>query len=196
VARHPSYDTRAVIEAAREVFSERGVETTSIGDLEERTGLNRSSLYNAFGNKEGLFQAAMRSYLEDGIQARLVSLGQPNAGLGTVAAFFLGMGQTFRADPARGERGCLMVNTVAELGAHDPRAALASSYRDAFRSAFRTALRQAAARKEISERRVRSRADILASLTMGLFITARIDPIDAAQVCDDVAAEVRSWRRS
>jgi hypothetical protein len=28
---------------------------------------------------------------------------------------------------------------------------------------------------------------------MGLFVTARIDPIDAAEVCEDVAAEVRSW---
>jgi AcrR family transcriptional regulator len=194
--RRPSYDTRAVIEAAREVFSERGVEMTSIADLEQRTGLNRSSLYNAFGNKDGLFEAALRSYLEEGIQARLTSLGQPSAGLDSVAAFFSGMGQTFRADPARGERGCLMVNTVAELGSRDPRAALASAYRDVFRSAFRTALRQAAARQDMSEKRVRSRADLLASMTMGLFITARIDPVDAARVCDDVAAEVRSWRHS
>jgi AcrR family transcriptional regulator len=196
MARRPSYDTRAVIEAAREVFSERGVEMTSITDLEERTGLNRSSLYNAFGNKEGLFEAALCSYLEEGIQSRLGSLCQPSAGLNTVAAFFSGMGQTFRADPARGERGCLMVNTVAELGSHDPRAALASSYRDAFRSAFRAALRQAAAHKEISEKRVRSRANMLASMTMGLFITARINPLDAAEVCDDVAAEVSSWRHT
>jgi AcrR family transcriptional regulator len=196
MARRPSFDRRAVIEAAREVFFERGVELTSIGDLEERTGLNRSSLYNAFGNKEGLFEAALRSYLEEGIQSRLSSLWQPSAGLNAVAAFFSGMGQTFRADPVRGERGCLMVNTVAELGSHDSRTALAGSYRDAFQSAFRTALRQAAVRKEISEKRVRSRADLVASMTMGLFLTARIDPIDAARVCDDVAAEVESWRHT
>jgi AcrR family transcriptional regulator len=194
MARRPSYNRRAVIESAREVFSERGVEMTSIADLEEHTGLNRSSLYNEFGSKDGLFEAALRSYLEQGIQSRLGSLSQPSAGLTTVAAFFSGMGQTFRADPERGGRGCLMVNTVAELGAHDPRTALASSYRDAFRSAFRTALRQAAVRQEMSEKRVRSRADLLASMTMGLFITARIDPMDAARVCDDVAAEVKSWR--
>jgi len=196
MARRPSYDTRAVVEAARDVFSERGAELTSIVDLEERTGLNRSSLYNEFGSKDGLFEAALHSYLEDGIQPRLGSLRQPSAGLNTVAAFFSGMGQTFRADPERGERGCLMVNTVAELGSHDPRAALARSYRDAFRTAFRTALRQAAARKEISEKRVSSRADLLASMTMGLFVTARIDPIDAAKVCDDVADEVKLWRHT
>src|SRR5262249_7804666 len=116
MARRPSYDTRAVIDAARDVFSERGVEMTSIVDLEKRTGLNRSSIYNTFGNQDALFEAALRSYLEDGIKPRLGSLRQPSAGLNTVAAFFSEMGQTFRADPARGQRGCLMVNTVAELG--------------------------------------------------------------------------------
>jgi hypothetical protein len=86
-----------------------------------------------------------------------------------------------------------MVNAVAELGAQDARTALAGTYRDAFRSAFLTALRQAAARGEISKNRVPARARLLASLTMGLFVTARIDPLDAADVCQDVAAEVRSW---
>jgi hypothetical protein len=31
-------------------------------------------------------------------------------------------------------------------------------------------------------------------MTIGLFLTARIDPADAADVCDGVAAEVSTWR--
>jgi AcrR family transcriptional regulator len=182
-----------VVHAARDVFSEHGPELTSIVDLERHTGLDRSSLYNAFGSKQALFEAALRSYLEDGIESRLSPLRQPDAGLKTVAGFFVGMAQTLRTDPDQAARGCLMVNAVAELGARDPRTALAGSYRDAFRSAFLTALRQAAARGETSAQRVRPRAKLLAALTMGLFVTARIDPVDAAAVCRDVAAEVRSW---
>jgi AcrR family transcriptional regulator len=184
---------QAVVHAARDGFSERGPELTSIVDLEHHTGLDRSSLYNAFGSKQGLFEAALRSYLEEGIESRLRPLRQPEAGLKTVTAFFVGMAQTLRANPDQAALGCMMVNAVAELGARDPRTALAGSYRDAFRSAFLTALRQAAARGEISHNRVRARTKLLASLTMGLFVTARIDPIDAAEVCQDVAAEVRSW---
>jgi AcrR family transcriptional regulator len=184
---------QAVIHAARAAFAQHGPEQTSIVDLERHTGLDRSSLYNAFGSKQALFEAALRCYLEEGIQSRLNRLRQPEASLRTVAAFFVDMARTFRADPAQAERGCLMVNAVAELGAYDPRTALATTYRDAFRSAFLTALRQAAAHGEISGKRVRPRAKLLASLTMGLFLTARIDPIDAAEVCEDVAAEVRSW---
>ena len=191
--RPRAFDLQAVVHAARDMFSEHGPELTSIVDLERHTGLDRSSLYNAFGSKQGLFEAALRSYLEEGIESRLSALRQPEASLKTVAAFFVGMARTFRADPAQAARGCLMVNAVAELGARDPRTTLAGTYRDAFRSAFLTALRQAAARGEISERRLTARARILASLTMGLFVTARIDPIDAADVCRDVATEVESW---
>jgi AcrR family transcriptional regulator len=194
VGRPRAFDVQAVVQAARDVFSERGPELTSIGDLEQRTGLDRSSLYNAFGSKQGLFEAALRSYLEEGIEARLSKLRQPNARLSSVAAFFVGMARTFRADPVSAERGCLMVNTVAELGAHDPRAALAGRYRDAFRSAFATALRQAADRGEIDEHRVQPRAKLLAALVMGLFVTARINPSDAAAVCAAAAADIRSWR--
>lgn len=32
-------------------------------------------------------------------------------------------------------------------------------------------------------------------MTMGLFVTARIDPADAADFCDAVVGEVKSWRR-
>jgi TetR/AcrR family transcriptional regulator, transcriptional repressor for nem operon len=194
--RPRAFDEQAVIHAARDIFSERGPELTSIVDLEQRTGLDRSSLYNAFGSKQGLFEAALRNYLEEGIEARLTNLRQPTAGLATVVTFFIGMAQTLRADRARAERGCLMVNAVAELGAHDPRTASAAAYRDTFRSAFLTALRQAAARGEIPVRRIEPRAKLLTSLTMGLFVTARINPADAADVCEDVAAEVRAWRRT
>ena|ERR1051326_3134626 len=191
--RPRAFDVQAVVRAARDGFAEHGPELTSIADLERHTGLDRSSLYNAFGSKDALFEAALRSYLEEGIEARLSALRQPEAGLKTVTAFFVGMAQTLRANPAQAARGCLMVNAVAELGAQDPRTALAETYRDAFRSAFLTALRQAAVRGEISKSRVPARAKLLASLVMGLFVTARIDPIDAAEICQDAAAEVRSW---
>jgi hypothetical protein len=86
-----------------------------------------------------------------------------------------------------------MVNAVAELGPQDPGTALAGAYRDAFRSAFLTALRQAAARGEISDKHPRSGAKLLASLTMGLFVTARIDPIDAGAVMPRRRGLIRAW---
>jgi len=45
VGRPKGYDQALALLAARDLFSEQGYERTSIADLEARTGLNRSSLY-------------------------------------------------------------------------------------------------------------------------------------------------------
>jgi hypothetical protein len=88
-----------------------------------------------------------------------------------------------------------VVNSVAELGSRDPAAVrVGAAYRDRLRDAFATALSQAAVQGEVDGDRTRSRADILATMMMGLFLTGRIDPADAAGVCDSVATEVASWR--
>src|SRR5437588_8420421 len=110
MGRRPAYELGAVVDAASDLFWERGYRMTSIGDLEERTGLDRSSLYHAFGNKLGVFEAALRRYVAEfgeGVEARLGT----GVGLDPVIGFFAGMGQAFRSDPARYPRGCRMVNT-------------------------------------------------------------------------------------
>jgi TetR/AcrR family transcriptional repressor of nem operon len=194
MARRPAYERSAVVAAAAELFWEQGYELTSIGDLERRTGLDRSSLYHAFGTKHALFEAALRCYLEM-FQNGLGALRRDDAGLAAIAGFFVGMSRGFRADPVRNARGCLMVNVVAEIGPQDADVAhLGAAYRDSLREAFAAALGHAAVRGEVDAGRIHPRANLLAALMMGLFLTARIDPSDAAEVCESVAAEVSSWR--
>ena len=131
-----------MVEAAGDLFWERGYEMTSIGELEKKTGLDRSSLYHAFGNKHALFEAALKCYVEVNLEARLVGMREGEAGLETVADFFTGMAETFRSDPRAG-RGCLMVNSVAELGSRDSHVVRAAvAYRDKFREAFAATLRR------------------------------------------------------
>jgi AcrR family transcriptional regulator len=194
MGRRPTYELNAVVRAATDLFRERGYRTTSIGDLEERTGLDRSSLYHAFGSKQAVFEAALRRYVtefQDQVEAALRS----SVGLEGVAGFFAEMGRAFRTDPARHAHGCLMVNTLSELGPEDTlSAAMGREYRDGLRRTFAAALDLAAARGELDPADVRPRASLLASMVMGLFLTARIDPADAAGVCEHVASEVTSWR--
>jgi TetR/AcrR family transcriptional regulator, transcriptional repressor for nem operon len=194
MGRRPAYERSTVVAAAAELFWEQGYEPTSIGDLEARTGLDRSSLYHAFGTKHALFEVALRCYLEM-FQNGLGALRRDDAALAAIVGFFTGMAQALRADPVRNARGCLMVNVVAELGARDADVArLGAAYRDCLREAFATALSHAAARGEVDAGRTHPRANLLAAQVMGLFLTARIDPADAAEVCEGVAAEVSSWR--
>ena len=71
MGRNRTFDTQEAVRAARSVFWSNGFGGASLPDLEQATGLNRSSLYHAFGSKRGLFDAAVDSYLEEVIRPRL-----------------------------------------------------------------------------------------------------------------------------
>jgi AcrR family transcriptional regulator len=62
--RPRSFDRDAALDAAMEVFWEKGFEAASISDLTKAMGLNPPSLYSAFGDKEGLFLEAVERYSE------------------------------------------------------------------------------------------------------------------------------------
>jgi AcrR family transcriptional regulator len=53
---------RALLDAAREVFAERGFSDTSISDLVERAGSSVGSLYHHFGGKSELFLALWQEH--------------------------------------------------------------------------------------------------------------------------------------
>ena len=62
--RPVTFDKKVVLEIAMKVFWERGYEGTSLSDLTEAMGINRPSLYAAFGNKQRLFYAVIEHYMK------------------------------------------------------------------------------------------------------------------------------------
>ncbi|MFN3262446.1 MAG: TetR/AcrR family transcriptional regulator [Pikeienuella sp.] len=104
------FDRDAALDAAMRLFWAKGFDATSIQMLEEATGLGRGSLYNAFGDKEALFLAALRRYAERA--AAPVSATLEGASLEEgLRRLFAGM--IARMDEPGRPKGCLLVNSCA-----------------------------------------------------------------------------------
>jgi TetR/AcrR family transcriptional repressor of nem operon len=126
VARPRQFDEKEVLSAAQEVFWSKGYEAASTRDLADSMGLTQASLYNAFGDKRGLYMKALQQYADSRLDKRFaLSEEAPSSGL-TIVTYFTTIMEDSLADPDY--RGCLLVNSALEASADDPgrRAAIAA----------------------------------------------------------------------
>ena len=190
MGRLPTFETTAVVTAARDLFWDRGYEATSIADLETVTGVNRSSLYHAFGSKRGLFDAAVQDYLDTVIRPRLSVLLGPTAGTAGLLAYVDGLRSAVAAVPDDSpRRGCLLVNCAAGLAGHDAAARLVvDGYRTELIAALRHSLEVAGAPGDVDEKAI-----VLSSLTISAMLLARIDRREADAVLGAARRHVTSW---
>ncbi|HZG95137.1 MAG TPA: TetR/AcrR family transcriptional regulator [Mycobacteriales bacterium] len=112
MARTREFDTDAAVARAMDVFWCKGYEATSIADLVEATGVQRGSLYAAFGSKQGLYYAALDRYREE-LGAPMLAALSSGAGVREVVRSLL-VGLVEQAVADAGRRGCLMVNAATE----------------------------------------------------------------------------------
>jgi len=117
MGRIREFDEEKVLEAAMQLFWEKGYEATSLSDLTSRMGIQRPSIYSAFGDKKGLFEAALRKYtMSRASDVRTKLHNNPSV----KEAF-----STFFEDVVAEEyteslsRGCFCINTMVELAPHD-----------------------------------------------------------------------------
>lgn len=62
--RPRKFDKDLALDIAMKVFMQKGYEATSITDITAGLGINRPSVYAAFGNKEALFTQALGRYIQ------------------------------------------------------------------------------------------------------------------------------------
>ncbi|MEV3965047.1 TetR/AcrR family transcriptional regulator [Nocardia sp. NPDC050193] len=121
MARPRSFEYEKVLAAATSQFQRAGLHATSAEDLCRATGLGRSSLYNTFGSKDELFAQCLDAYLEKTLARTGEVIG--DGSLGTVERIEVLLRRVAAEEAERtgsgSPRGCLAVNTVAEL-ADDP----------------------------------------------------------------------------
>jgi TetR/AcrR family transcriptional regulator, mexJK operon transcriptional repressor len=81
-----------ILNAARELFLERGYDAVSLDDIVERVGGSKTTLYSYYGGKEGLFGAMVRQVCHDKLGALLamdVTNLDPKAGLHAIGQQFV-----------------------------------------------------------------------------------------------------------
>ncbi|MGB5199602.1 MAG: TetR/AcrR family transcriptional regulator [Sedimenticolaceae bacterium] len=148
MARPVTFDRDEVLGRATEVFWEHGYCDTSVSQLVEATRLKPGSLYAAFESKEGLFLAALDQYAQRSRQRLLAVLAEAPDPLQGVERVFEQLAESSRREA---QRGCLLVNSVLEVGRLNPTVqARARAHLADIEALLREALEQARANGQLA----------------------------------------------
>jgi len=138
--RPRSFDADEVLEKARGVFWNLGYAAASLDDIAAATGLNRPSLYAAFGDKHALYMRALAQTRAGAVAAMGAVMQREGPLREALAALFAGAIEAYVSGDA-GQRGCFIIGTAVTQAVDDPdaRALLAAFVADedeVFRARF------------------------------------------------------------
>jgi AcrR family transcriptional regulator len=119
--RPRSFDPDAVLDKARAVFWNLGYAATSLDDLAAATGLNRPSLYGAFGDKHALYIAALQRSRDESVRAMGQALALDRPLRDVLGLIYSTAIRVYRAGEA-GQRGCFLIGTAVTQAVDDPEA--------------------------------------------------------------------------
>jgi TetR/AcrR family transcriptional repressor of nem operon len=178
MARPREFDADAVLEQATRVFWARGFEHASLDDLCDAAGLNRSSLYAAFGSKRELYLQSLARY-EQGSVERIRRAFEGKSARAGLRTFLDGLIDSIVEGPGR--RGCFIGNCAAEMARLD-RAAASRVRRSLER--IEDTFREALERGGVTDARARAR--FITAGVQGLRLYGKANPDRKA--LEDVAA--------
>ena len=172
--RPRAFEPGHALDQARRVFLQKGFAAASLDDLAAATGLNRPSLYAAFGDKEQLYVLALRRY----VGQLLAGMDALLAGEAPVAER---MKRVFEAAIHRycappHHAGCMLVSTATTESPGRPVIAVASAelvaeFDQRFEKCFRRAIRAGELAKQPS---AKARARMASALLHTLAVRARV----------------------
>ncbi|MEX0290088.1 MAG: TetR/AcrR family transcriptional regulator [Flavobacteriaceae bacterium] len=115
--RVETFDREEVLNQSMQLFWEKGYHGTSMQELVDATGLNRSSIYNSFGSKLELYQASLTHYQKASggcFQNALMKADNPLQALRLIFENFL---EVILEDEEG--KGCFVMNCKAEMANKD-----------------------------------------------------------------------------
>ena len=183
--RPPAYDPGDALTRAMEVFWDAGYAATSLDELAAATGMNRPSLYGAFGDKRALYLKTLEHYGAGGqLRRALAAAGTLRQSLERVYELAIALYLSGRIGP----RGCFLIGTATTeaVKSAEVRAALASQLRE-LDDVFEARIRRARDEGEISpEADPRALAKLASAVLHSLALRARAG--DPRRSLDAIAA--------
>ena len=174
--RQREFDKQVALDAAMNVFWLNGYTGTSLSDLTDAMGINKPSLYSAFGNKQALFISALEHYVSKHGTPHVDELHTPNRSLRSRLRAYLNSVARMVCDPLL-PGGCFVASSTSEAGGDCLPAAASQTVarineltRKAFVEFFR---HEVAAGNVPSEGSAEVWANYLLTLQYGLAVMAR-----------------------
>ncbi|CAB3759065.1 HTH-type transcriptional repressor ComR [Paraburkholderia solisilvae] len=180
MARPREFDRDEALEQAIEAFSEHGYAGTSTEYLLKAMNLSRQSLYNAFGDKRGLYLEALRSYVASSLSEYLQILNRSTSARKAI--------EQLLSDVVDGPaRTCLGTHAVCEFGRSDPEiTALSETSAQTLHSALERCIARAKADGEVAiDIDERAAARFFGATLSGIRVAARAGA--PADVLRDIA---------
>ncbi|MED0936021.1 TetR family transcriptional regulator [Bacillus cereus] len=117
MARLREFDEEKALDAAMQLFWEKGYAATSLSDLTAKMEIQKPSLYSAFGDKEGLFEAALRRYTNLHAATIRTKLQNEQSVKEAIRTYFENMvEEEYKKECSK---GCFCINTMVELAPHN-----------------------------------------------------------------------------
>ena len=147
--RPRAYDPDTALAQARDAFWQAGYSATSLESLGDATGMNRPSLYGAFGDKRALYLATLERYRQQSVAGIEQALDYELSIAQGLRRFYEGALSIYL--PEHGPpRGCFLIGTATTEAVEDPqiRAKLGAALRE-FETLLEARLRHARKQGEL-----------------------------------------------
>lgn len=165
------FDESDVLEKALALFWQQGYSKTTMQELAEATGVQRGSLYNAYGDKEAIFLRTFGLYKAKYVHKMREALDQPDLRAALSRFFSFAIKSMTTGTPTR---GCLSTKTAVGTEQLDETMRLA--IQDMI-DEIETALNERCSRVDARERLMlapRQAARMIVTMTRGLVVIERI----------------------
>jgi AcrR family transcriptional regulator len=165
MARPKEFDVDSAVEAAIAVFREHGFEGSSAQMLVDAMGIGRQSLYDTFGDKWGIYRAAVQRYSQDEVRMHVGLLASRERAIDGIRAML---------DRVVGEadQACLGLGATVEFGCTRPELV---KLREASSATLARAVKDALAK-------ARAQGDVAADLDLDHLATFLITTISSIRL--------------